>query len=37
MKKDAEVLRSMRERAPWYYPGIGRRASGNEWEDGSHV
>jgi hypothetical protein len=37
MKKDAEVLRSMRERAPWYQSGTGRRASGHECEDGSQV
>ena len=33
MKKDAEVLRYMRERAPWYQAGTSRRASGHECED----
>ena len=34
MKKDAEVLRSMRERAPWYQSGVGCRTSRHECEDG---
>jgi hypothetical protein len=37
MKKDAEVLRYMRERAPWYHSGAGCRTSGHEREDGSQV
>jgi hypothetical protein len=37
MKKDAEVLRYMRERAPWYQSGTSRRESGDGREDGSQV
>ena len=37
MKKDAEVLRSMGERAPWYQSGTSRRASWDECEDRSQV
>jgi hypothetical protein len=37
MKKDAEVLRYMRERAPWYQSGTSRRTSWHEREDCSQV
>jgi len=34
MKKDAEVLHYLRERAPWYQSGTSRRTSGHKCEDG---
>jgi hypothetical protein len=37
MKKDAEVLRYMRERAPWYQSATSRSASWDEREDRSQV